>query len=157
MKHRKTLLSLIALAGLLAGAAAYRLSAHCQVPCGIYDDPARFAMLEEHVTTIEKSMKRIQALSKEGEKNWNQLVRWINTKDDHADEFSHIVTHYFLAQRIKPVDASRKEDYAKYVRELTELHGMVVYAMKAKQTVDLSNVEKLRDLVQRFRASYLAK
>jgi nickel superoxide dismutase len=30
---------------------------HCQIPCGIYDDPARFDMLAEHINTIEKSMK----------------------------------------------------------------------------------------------------
>ena len=33
--------------------------AHCQIPCGIYDDAARITMMEEHVTTIEKSMKQI--------------------------------------------------------------------------------------------------
>ena len=26
---------------------------HCQIPCGIYNDPVRFALLEEHVATIE--------------------------------------------------------------------------------------------------------
>jgi len=26
--------------------------AHCQVPCGIYDDQARLDALEEHITTI---------------------------------------------------------------------------------------------------------
>lgn len=156
MKHRKNLLLAgAAIAGLLAGAAIYRLSAHCQVPCGIYDDPARFAVLAEHITTIEKSMKEIQALSKEGEKNWNQLVRWIMNKDEHADELSHVVTYYFMAQRVKPADPADAKAYEKYVRELTALHGMVVYAMKAKQTVDLGYVEKLRDLLQRFQASYL--
>lgn len=32
---------------------------HCQVPCGIYDDPVRFDMIAENITTIEKSMKQI--------------------------------------------------------------------------------------------------
>ncbi len=36
---------------------------HCQIPCGIYGDPARFDMLAEHITTIEKSMKQITDLS----------------------------------------------------------------------------------------------
>ena len=33
--------------------------AHCQIPCGIYNDTARITMMEEHVTTLEKSMKEI--------------------------------------------------------------------------------------------------
>ena len=35
--------------------------AHCQIPCGIFDDARVFDELEEHITTIEKSMKSITA------------------------------------------------------------------------------------------------
>ena len=35
------------------------LDAHCQVPCGIYDDPARIAELREDATTIEKAIAGI--------------------------------------------------------------------------------------------------
>ncbi|MDY6953871.1 MAG: superoxide dismutase [Ni], partial [Thermodesulfobacteriota bacterium] len=34
-------------------------SAHCEIPCGIYDDQMRIDMIAEHITTIEKSMKQI--------------------------------------------------------------------------------------------------
>lgn len=30
-------------------------SAHCEIPCGIYDDQMRVNMIGEHITTIEKS------------------------------------------------------------------------------------------------------
>ena len=46
---------------------------------------------------------------------------------------------------------------AKYVEQVTSLHQMLVYAMKTKQTTDLGNVEKLRGLMQAFKASYLAE
>ncbi len=131
--------------------------AHCQIPCGIYDDPVRFAQLEEHVTTIEKSMKQIQALAEESEPNWNQLVRWVNNKESHADQLTEIVTFYFLAQRIKPADPGDRQAMAKYVHELRLLHEMMVHAMKAKQTTDLEHCAKLRDLISRFRASYLGE
>jgi nickel superoxide dismutase len=129
--------------------------AHCQIPCGIYDDPARFTALEEHVTTIEKSMKLINELSAEGTKNYNQIVRWVNNKEAHADEFTEIVTFYFLAQRIKPVDPSDKEAVSKYLRELKMLHEMIVFAMKCKQTTDVENCAKLRALIKGFKASYM--
>ena len=29
---------------------------HCEIPCGIYDDAMRITMIQEHITTIEKSM-----------------------------------------------------------------------------------------------------
>jgi hypothetical protein len=32
---------------------------------------------------------------------------------------------------------------------------MVVYSMKAKQTTDLENIDRLRALIRRFKASYL--
>ena len=128
---------------------------HCQIPCGIYDDPARFVMLAEYIATIEKSMNQINELSQESKPNFNQIVRWVQNKDSHADELSEIVTYYFMAQRIKPADKADAEAYQQYVKQLTLLHQMLVYSMKAKQTTDLANVEKVRALLAEFRAAYL--
>ncbi len=127
---------------------------HCQIPCGIYGDPARFSMLAEHITTIEKSMRQITELSKQDKPNMNQIVRWVQNKEKHADELSHIVTYYFMAQRVKLVVKAEGKAYEEYVKKLTLLHQMLVYSMKAKQTTDLSNVEKLRSLLAEFRTVY---
>ena len=32
---------------------------HCQVPCGIFDDPMRVAMLKEDTATITKAMVKV--------------------------------------------------------------------------------------------------
>ena len=128
---------------------------HCQIPCGIYGDVARFEEIAENITTIEKSMKQINELSKEKQANMNQIVRWVANKEKHADDISHIVTYYFMAQRVKPVGDADTEAHKKYVKKLTLLHEMLVYSMKAKQTTDVSNVEKLRSLSGEFRAVYL--
>ncbi len=127
---------------------------HCQIPCGIYNDPARFDMIAEHTTTIEKSMKQITSLSKQDKSDMNQIVRWVQNKEEHADKLSNIVTHYFMAQRIKLVGDTKSKAYQEYIRKLTLLHEMLVYSMKAKQTTDLSNVEKLKTLLAEFRAAY---
>ena len=132
------------------------LYAHCQVPCGIYGDQTRFDMLREHITTIEKSMKQIDELSGDKSTNMNQLVRWINNKEKHADEFTEIVTYYFLAQRLKVkdrIDASLVD----YQNKLTALHQMMVYSMKCKQTTDLENANKLKSLVDEFEELYFSK
>ncbi|HMA61674.1 MAG TPA: superoxide dismutase [Ni] [bacterium] len=130
------------------------INAHCQIPCGIYDDATRFKLMREHVETIEKSMNTVMDLQKEDEINYNQLVRWVNNKDAHADKFNDIVTYYFMTQRIKPVEESKTEAYKKYQNQVELLHKMLVYSMKAKQTTDLENVEKLRKLITKFEDSY---
>jgi nickel superoxide dismutase len=128
---------------------------HCQIPCGIYSDQARLDMIAEHITTIEKSMKQIIELSQHDKPNMNQIVRWVNNKDDHADELAHIVTYYFMAQRIKPAEKSDTKAHQKYIKQLTLLHEMLISSMKAKQTTDLSNIEKLSTLLAEFRDAYL--
>jgi nickel superoxide dismutase len=58
---------------------------------------------------------------------------------------------------VKPAEKKSEEAYSKYLGELTSLHEMVVYSMKAKQTTDLENVDRLRALIRRFKASYLGE
>ncbi len=141
---------------LMMTAAATLVHSHCQIPCGIYDDPVRIRLLAEHIVTIEKSMNQIQELSEaESTADKNQLVRWIMNKEQHADEFSEIVTYYFMAQRVSPVSSSDKEAHAKYIRQITLLHEMLVTAMKCKQTADLEHPKKLRSLLHDFEHAYL--
>ncbi len=128
--------------------------AHCQIPCGIYGDEMRFSMIEENIVTIEKSMKQIAELSKAAGPNSNQIARWVNNKEKHADDIRDIVTQYFLMQRVKPVGEKDLKARGEYVKKLVVLHEMLVYAMKAKQTTDLSSTEKLRSLLSDFRTLY---
>ena len=130
---------------------------HCQIPCGIYNDEMRFTMMKEHLLTIEKSMKQIIELSEQSDTNANQIVRWVMNKEQHADELAHIVTNYFLSQRIKLVDEKDSTSFKAYLLKVSMLHKMLVYAMKSKQTTDVSNVEKLRSLVQDFHEAYFGK
>ncbi|MHC4624761.1 MAG: superoxide dismutase [Ni] [Planctomycetota bacterium] len=132
------------------------LYSHCQIPCGIYGDPARFDMIAENIITIEKSMRQIVELSAKDKPNMNQVVRWVQNKEKHADDTSHIITYYFMAQRLKPVDEADAGGYKKYVKKLTLLHQMLFYTMKAKQSTDLSNVKKLRASLGEFQNAYLA-
>ena len=71
----KLLVAAVAVTMLLAAPVAH---AHCEIPCGIYDDRARTERMAEHIRTIEKSMNTIKELREAEDKNYNQLVRWIN-------------------------------------------------------------------------------
>jgi nickel superoxide dismutase len=124
-----------------------KASAHCEMPCGIYDDKMRINMIDEHIVTIEKSMNKILKLGKKGQRNSNQLVRWIMNKERHADEIQDIVTQYFMTQRIK---TGRNN----YTKTLGLLHQMLVYSMKCKQTTDLAHIKNLKQLVKDFEGLY---
>ena len=126
------------------------VEAHCQIPCGIYGDEMRFQMLEEHITTIEKSMKLIGELSADPGKNSNQLVRWVMNKENHADEMAQVVTQYFLQQRLKLDDPQ-------WAAKVKPCHEILFYSMKAKQTTDQANVESLRAAVAELKKVYFTK
>ncbi|MFH1351903.1 MAG: superoxide dismutase [Ni], partial [Pseudomonadota bacterium] len=122
-------------------------AAHCEIPCGIYDDEMRFNMIAEHISTIEKSMKQIMELQGDKSINYNQLVRWVTNKENHAEKLQEIVTQYFMTQRIK-------EDAENYSKKVSVLHKMLIYSMKCKQTTDLSHISTLRALLKEFHDLY---
>jgi len=128
--------------------------AHCEVPCGIYDDELRIELLREHIATIEKAINQINELSTSKELNYNQIIRWTQAKEDHANEVQHIVSQYFMTQRIKPVDPDEKEKHEKYLTQVTLLHQLLIFAMKAKQTTDLDYIDKMRSTVDSFEDAY---
>ena len=75
----------------------HQLLAHCQVPCGIYNDVARIIKIMEDYKTIEKAMTKIVELTRAPDPtSKNQLVRWVNTKDEHATSIQNTVFILFL-------------------------------------------------------------
>lgn len=133
-------------------------SAHCQIPCGIFDDELRVQLIEEHIGTVEKSMKKIDEIGAAESVDHNQLVRWVNNKEAHAQEIQDIVTAYFMAQRIKPPkDHGDEKVVNAYMHKLALLHAIQIHAMKAKQSTDLEQIETLRELTGKFREAYFGK
>lgn len=131
--------------------------AHCQIPCGIFDDALRIKMMSESIYTIEKSMNEINTLSKQNPINYNQLVRWIKNKEEHGDEISRLVYFYFMAQRLIPIPKKDSQEYDKYRTQLELLHQILVKAGEAKQTTDLGVVKTLRELLKKFEDAYPMK
>jgi nickel superoxide dismutase len=144
-----TVIALVALSG-----SAF---AHCQIPCGIFEDELRVQLMEEDITTIEKSMQEITSLSAKTPVNYNQLVRWVTNKEDHANKIMDLVADYFLSQRVKKPAEATGAEYQRYLTQLTVLHEITVTAMKSKQTTDLAHVAKLRELVGKFRLAYFGE
>ncbi len=128
---------------------------HCQVPCGIYGDSMRIDMWMEDAATIQKGMTTLVAMDAEAAPSKNQMVRWVMTKDAHAQAIQDNVAGYWLAQRIKaPTDRNDEAARDRYHRQLELLHGITVAAMKCKQTTDGAHVKKLRELALDFSGTY---
>jgi len=124
------------------------LSAHCQVPCGVYGDSARFTQMLEDQTTISTAIAQINDLAdiKDG-KSANQLARWVSTKEDHANKIQKIIAEYFLTQRIK----SSSDNYADLLKGA---HGVMVAAMKCKQGTDSKSADALKSSIENFQTVY---
>jgi nickel superoxide dismutase len=122
--------------------------AHCQIPCGIYDDHARVQMMLEDAATVEKSIKLISELSgKTDAQSQNQLVRWVMNKEKHAQNIISSISDYFLTQRVK----SSQENYAE---RLIKHHTVIVAAMAAKQNADMSFANSLKASIEALAPYY---
>jgi nickel superoxide dismutase len=122
--------------------------AHCQIPCGIYDDHARVQLMLEDVATIEKSITMILELSgKTDAQSQNQLVRWVMNKEHHAQKIISTISDYFLTQRVKP-------DQKDYAERLARHHAVIVAAMQTKQNADMKHVITLKESVMALSAYY---
>lgn len=141
------LLTTLAAGVTLLNQSASTTDAHCQVPCGIFDENARIKALYEDATTIEKAMKLMNELAgKDDAQSQQQFVRWTHTKEEHASRIITVTSEYFLAQRVKPV-AKEADGYDVYLNTLGLHHELIIAAMKSKQTTDASAVQRLRDAI----------
>lgn len=88
---------------------------------------------------------------------FNQMTRWVNNKESHAEKIITAVSEYSLCQRVKPFGAAGSpfESQEDYVDALLAHHAVMTAAMKAKQNVDVSFVEALEHAVEDFSKMYL--
>ena len=129
-------------------------AAHCQVPCGIYDDSTRVIGLKEDAATISKAVAQLESLaSKTDALSKNQFSRWVMTKEEHASNIIEVISKYFLTQKVKP-KAKDDAGYSEYVATLLEHHAVMVAAMKVKQTVDKAQVSKLETAIAALEKRY---
>ena len=100
-------------------------------------------------------MVQINALSADmNPQNFNQMTRWVMTKEEHCGKIIKIMSEYALCQRVKPEVFSKPEDY---VDALKAHHAVMQSAMKAKQNVDVAVADALEHSVEDMSKMYLPK
>jgi ubiquitin-small subunit ribosomal protein S27Ae len=128
---------------------------HCMVPCGIFDDPHIVKEVTQCCTTIRKAMVQINEESKKGTAQaFNQMTRWVNTKEEHCAKIITIISEYCLCQRVKPHGAAKSpfKSEKDFIDALKAHHAVMICAMKAKQTVDTQGSQ--HNLAQRNHLSH---
>ncbi len=133
---------------------AHQAAAHCQIPCGIYDDKRQFDEMREHVQTIEKSMEEIIRLSGVTPLDIHSISRWTANKETHAQKIQLTVSEYFMTQRVVVADPISVTQHGAYQKSLSLLHQILVAAMKSKQTTDAVHVEELNKLIDEYEEHY---
>jgi ubiquitin len=129
---------------------------HCQVPCGIFDDPAIVAEIQQACVTIRKAMVQTNELHANAVSTspleLNQMIRWINTKEEHCSKIISLVSEYCLCQRVKKELFASEKDY---LDALKAHHAVMQCAMKAKQNVDVTAADALEHAVADFAKMYI--
>ncbi|OLP98983.1 Ubiquitin [Symbiodinium microadriaticum] len=131
---------------------------HCQVPCGIFDDPKLVADMKEAAATIKKAMVQIGELSANMTPlNINQMTRWVNTKEEHAGKIISLVSEYCLCQRVKPVSDPKTpfSSEADFIAALQCHHQVMLAAVKCKQNVDPALADALDAAVAEMGKMYI--
>jgi len=134
---------------------------HCQVPCGIFDDPKLVAELKEAVATIAKATAQVNEIFAGAmtAQTFNQATRWVNTKEEHCAKIITLVGEYCLCQRVKPI-GDPKTPFASegdFVEALKAHHAVMTCAMKAKQSTDAAAPAALEAAVDLMSKMYLPK
>ncbi|CAA6689635.1 MULTISPECIES: superoxide dismutase [Ni] [unclassified Lentimonas] len=128
--------------------ATQEAEAHCEVPCGIYNDGARVESMLEDAATIAKATKMMAELEGTTDaQSINQMTRWVANKEEHAQKIIDTISNYFLTQRVK----ADQEDYKE---RLVKHHTVIVNAMKAKQNADSKYATALAESIEALTAYY---
>lgn len=111
------------------------LSAHCQMPCGIYHDEMVFDQIDQYVETMYKAMAMLNNSAFTSVKERNEFVRWVVQKENESNKIAELLTTYFLQQKIKP-------DESDTAKRLASVHKLLFGLVVIKQNVDKKFVDE---------------
>lgn len=123
------------------------LSSHCQMPCGIYHDDMVYDQIDQYVETMFKGITMLTDTKFSTTREKNEFVRWVINKETGSDDVAHIITQYFLQQKIKPGEDDT-------VKRLTSAHRLLFLLVQIKQNTDRKIVEDFADEWEKFKLMF---
>ncbi len=124
-----------------------QLSAHCQMPCGIYHDDMVYDQIDQYTETMYKGIAVMNDSKFQSSKERNEFVRWAMEKEAASDETAALLTKYFLQQKIKPGEPDT-------TKRLESLHKLLFLIVAIKQNVDLEFVKEFTAEWERFKLMF---
>jgi nickel superoxide dismutase len=123
-----------------------RASAHCDVPCGIYDPiVAQIAAL-----TVVRMVDLMTALEAEGIAYQNSMSRYITVKEEHAEKAKHEI-------RVIWGDYIKAQHLEQYPELHSLTHTIMQFGSKSRQTADreaaIAFVENINKFAEIFWAT----
>lgn len=120
-----------------------KASAHCDIPCGIYDPrAAQMAAL-----TVVRMMDLMKALNEKSAtmdlSHINTMSRYIASKEEHAEMVKREI-------RVIWGDFFKKEHFDRFPEMHDLVHEIMQLGSQARQSADLDKAEMLLDRVNRF-------
>jgi len=118
-------------------------SAHCDVPCGIYDPiTAQIAALT--VVRMVDLINEADAAHKEKDVDYhNTITRAVHVKEEHAEKVKHEI-------RVIWGDYIKAAQLEKFPELHSLVHNIMLLGSKARQTVDRESAVKLVEEVNKF-------
>lgn len=123
------------------------LSAHCQMPCGIYHDGMVYDQIDQFVETVYKGITVLNDSKFSTVKERNEFVRWVGEKEKGCCDAADLITVYFLQQKIKPGEDDT-------VKRLVSAHKLLFLLVAIKQNVDLQYVKEFNEEWEKFKLMF---
>lgn len=123
------------------------LSAHCQMPCGIYHDDMVFDQIDQYIETMVKGVSVLNENKFNNLQERNEFVRWIMQKENASNETADLITTFFLQQKIKPGE----EDTPKRV---LSAHKLLFLLVQIKQTADFKVLNDFYEEWEKFKLMF---
>lgn len=123
------------------------LSAHCQMPCGIYHDDMVYDQIDQFVETVYKGITVMNESKFSTVKDKNEFVRWVGEKEKSCCEAANLITVYFLQQKIKPGEDDT-------VKRLVSAHNLLFLLVAIKQNPDLEYVKQFNAEWEKFKLMF---
>lgn len=123
------------------------ISAHCQMPCGIYHDDMVYDQIDQYVETMYKGMTVMSDDKFANLHDKNEFVRWVIEKENASNDIADLILKYFLQQKIKPGEP----DTAK---QLESAHRLLFLSVSIKQNADRKQVEDFADEWDKFKVMF---
>ncbi len=123
------------------------LSAHCQMPCGIYHDEMVYDQIDQYAETMYKGITVMNGNKLDSVHDFNDLTRWILEKEKESNTTAELISSYFLQQKIKP-------DEPETVKRLVAAHKLLFLIVAIKQNNEVKFVEQFAKQWDEFKLMF---